>query len=50
MLKNYVACLIVFPKGERGMALNKIDRLLSCLDCHVVSQDQNNFKKELQRK
>ena len=50
VLKDYIACLIVFPKGEKNIALGKIERLISCLDCHTVNQDHSNFKKELQRK
>ena len=50
VLQNYVACLIIFPKGERGIILAKIERLLSCLECVVITQDKGNFKKDLQRK
>jgi hypothetical protein len=32
------------------MALAKIQRLLSCMDCHVAAEDHSNFKKELQWK
>ena len=49
-LQDQVICLIVFPKGERGMILNKIDKLLAVMNCHVMSQDKRNVERELQAK
>lgn len=49
-LSEQVACFIVFPKGERGMILSKIDRLLICLNCHVMSQERKEVAQEMQKR
>lgn len=49
-LQDQVACFIIFPKGERGIILSKIDRLIACMNCHVMTHEKKNVGRELQKK
>jgi hypothetical protein len=35
--------MVIYPKGERGMLLGKINRFFGCLDCHVLVAQVNNI-------
>ncbi len=49
LLKDKLVVFILYQKGERNILLSKLNRLLGCFDCHVLSADINNIREELPR-
>ena len=49
ILKNRIACLIIYQKGERNILYNKVNRLVSSLDCHSMSAELADLREEVTR-
>ena len=49
ILESRVACLIIYQKGERNILFAKINRLLSCFDCHIMTAELANLREEAAR-
>lgn len=49
ILESRVACLIIYQKGERNILYNKVNRLVSCLDCHTMTAELANLREEAAR-
>ena len=49
ILKGKVACLIIYQRGERNILYGKVNRLLSCVDCHVLLAELSNIRDEVPR-
>jgi hypothetical protein len=49
LMKDRLACFIMYQKGERNILLAKINKFIGCFDAHILNAEINNMRDELPR-